>query len=347
MSHERCSLKLTHCHTIGDSDSLSARALGALAFTVVWGLGQFVGPLSIPLLIWSAYNLPWAITLCAAAIMAYPFCVPDESLYSPLFCRFVLGMSGWLKGGSSLWAADDVLHLRDRVNEGIMVCYHPHGLIPCGFTLNGAVRARAQDNAQYLPSWLPLRASVSGVQAPILFRIPLLRHILLAFGCCVPATKSGVRKLLNARTTFGIIPGGSEEVALHEPGKENLYLKGRAGFLKYALQHGYTLVIAFTFGESDLYSSVSALRPVNLWLVRRFGFVLPIFWGTWFFPLLPSRRVNGIHTVLGKALELPRVDEPTAEQVAEWHATYMRELEALFERHKAQFGYADRKLRFY
>eukprot|EP00964_Phaeocystis_antarctica_P100375 scaffold66031_cov35-Phaeocystis_antarctica.AAC.1 len=90
---------------------------------------------------------------------------------------------------------------------------------------------------------------------------------------------------MRQRTTFGIIPGGSEEVtharlllptayyplttccllpthhlllatssycvALHASGRENLYLRHRAGFIKYALRHGYTLVIAFSFGESD------------------------------------------------------------------------------------------------
>jgi hypothetical protein len=331
---------------IGQSDSLSSRLHGAAAFTVVWGLGQFVGPLSVFILLWCACTQPWLLTVVMAAVMVYPFCVRAEALYSPLFCRFVLSMAGWLKGGASLWVSDDVLHLGPRVNEGIMVCYHPHGLIPCGFTLNGAVRARAQDNAAYLPEWLPLNATVSGVQAPVLFKIPILRHILLAFGCCVPATKQGVRRLLSDRTTFGIIPGGSEEVAIHQPGRENIYLKHRAGFLKYALQHGYTIVIAFTFGESDLYSSVSLVRPLNLWLVKNFGFVLPIFWGSWFYPLLPNRHVP-LHTVMGKAMELPRIDDPTPEQVNEWHAKYMAELEALFERHKAQFGYEKRKLEFY
>ena len=370
-SHEHRALPitpmaLTHCHTIGASDTFLSRLQGALAFTVVWGLGQFVGPLSPLLLGVAAFYLPSWLVLILISSVAYPFLVPNESLYSPRFCRFVLSKAGWLKGGSTLWASEDVLKLKDRVNESIMVCYHPHGLIPCGFSLNGAVRARAQDNATYLPPWLPLNASVSGVQAPVLFKIPVrlhaeclphcmlsacliwqvLRHILLAFGCCVPATKEGVHHLLSTRTTFGIIPGGSEEVALHQNGRENLYLKKRAGFLKYALQHGYTLVIAFTFGESDLYKSVSALRPLNLWLVKTFGFVLPIFWGTWFFPLLPRRDVP-LHTVFGKALHLPKIENPTAAQVAEWHATYMRELEDLFDRHKGQFGYGDRMLKFF
>lgn len=105
-------------------------------------------------------------------------------------------------------------------------------------------------------------------------------------------------------------------------------------------------MIAFTFGESDLYRSLSLLRPLNLWLVKKFGFVLPVFAGCWWCPLLPRRNVP-LNTVMGRALHLPRIADPTPEQVAEWHATYMRELEALFEEHKMQFGYGDRKLHFY
>lgn len=337
--------KLTHCHTIGQGDDLATQLIAALSFIVMWGLGEVVGPLSPLLLALSARYLPLYAVLPAAAIMAYPFVVPPESLYSPRFCRFVLAQAGWLKGGASLWASDDVVGL-ERLDEGVMVAYHPHGLIPCGFCLNGAIRGRARDSATYLPSWLPMSANVSGVQAPVLFRIPLLRHILLACGCCVPATKAGMRRLFAERVTFGIVPGGSEEVAIHEPGRENLYLRKRAGFLKYALQHGYTVVIAFSFGESDLYSSVKALRPLNLWLVKKLGFVLPIFCGSWFCPLLPRRDVP-LHTVFGKALVLPKIEDPTPEQVETWHATYMRELEAVFERHKAQFGYEDRKITFF
>ena len=63
-----------------------------------------------------------------------------------------------------------------------------------------------------------------------------------------------------------------------------------------ALQYGYTVVIAFTFGESDLYRSLSLMRPVNLFLVKRFGFVLPVFAGWPFLPLLPRTDVE-LHTV--------------------------------------------------
>ena len=79
-----------------------------------------------------------------------------------------------------------------------------------------------------------------------------------------------MKKLLAAKTAFGIIPGGSEDVAIHEHGKENVFINSRYGFIKYALQHGYSLILAYTFGENDQFYSLSCLRPLNLWLVKRF-----------------------------------------------------------------------------
>ncbi|KAL1523791.1 hypothetical protein AB1Y20_018714 [Prymnesium parvum] len=333
---------LTHCHTIGAADDVFTRARGAVAFLCVWGLGEIVGPLSPLLLLCSIIALPWYITAALLVAMGYAFVVPEKSLYSPMWCRFVLYKAGWIKGGATLWLSDEVLSILDRVNDSVMVCYHPHGLIPCGFALNGALRGRAK-LSDALPKWLPLDARCSGVQAPILFKIPILRHILLAFGCCEPATKEGMHRLMKGKTTFGIIPGGSEECSIHVTGEEHLYLKKRQGFIKYALQYGYMVVIAFNFGESDLYRSLSVMRRINLWLVKRFGFVLPVFAGCWFCPLLPRTDVE-LHTVLGKAIQFPRIDQPTSADIETWHAKYIQELRALYEAHKAQFGYAGREL---
>ena len=51
--------------------------------------------------------------------------------------------------------------------------------------------------------------------------------------------------------------------------------------------------------------------------------------------------------VLGEPLQLPRITEPTDEEVAHWHAQYIERLTALFDRHKARFGYADRELEIF
>merc|ERR1719350_1766258 len=113
-----------------------------------------------------------------------------------------------------------------------MVCYHPHGVIPMGFSLNGATRFKTRDPSHYHQG-SNLDHHVSGVQAPVLFKIPLVRQELNLFGCTMPATKRGLFKIFSWNMTFGIVGGGSEEVAIHIRGRERLFLKKRAGFLKY------------------------------------------------------------------------------------------------------------------
>mmetsp|Transcript_6384 Transcript_6384/g.21229 ORF Transcript_6384/g.21229 Transcript_6384/m.21229 type:complete len:173 (+) Transcript_6384:572-1090(+) len=95
---------------------------------------------------------------------------------------------------------------------------HPHGTsVGFGFTLNGAVRFKAKRPDLYLPAEVTSLLSderlarISGVQAPLLFRLPLVRPMMLLFGCCTPATKEGMFGLFRQRSDFGILPGGMEE----------------------------------------------------------------------------------------------------------------------------------------
>ena len=148
------------------------------------------------------------------------------------------------------------------------------------------------------------RATCDGVMAPVLFRIPLLRQILLGFGCATPATKRRMCDLMNRGIDFGILPGGMHEVALYTRGRDRIY--SRPGFIKYALQHGVCLLPAFTFGESDLYTNLRAplYRRVCEFTLMRFGFIIPVFWGPrWWCPLLPRDDVA--------LLSLIHISEPT------------------------------------
>ena len=47
---------------------------------------------------------------------------------------------------------------------------------------------------------------------PIFFKVPLMRHLLFLCGAGTPATKKGMMALFERRSDFGILPGGSEEV---------------------------------------------------------------------------------------------------------------------------------------
>ena len=154
-----------------------------------------------------------------------------------------------------------------------------------------------------------------------------------------------MKALLARGVDFGILPGGMEEVALYSHGQDRVYLSRRAGFIKYALQYGYLVQPAYTFGESDLYQSMTMGTKLRLWVQKHFGFIIPIFWGPYgmVMPWLPRSDV-ALHTVLGAPLQLPHIAEPTTEQVSKYHQLYIDALTQLFDTHKTRFGYENRKL---
>lgn len=284
--------------------------------------------------------------LATVIALSYPI-----AFQSPKWCRFYLESAGWFRKGV-------FLHFEPRAVEAVkenasLWCMHPHGTaMGFGFSLNGAIRLRADDDARYMPAGFAdalaedRKRSCDGVMAPVLFRIPFLRNALFGFGCCTHATKAGMFSLFKKGRDFGILPGGMEEVALYREGTDRVFLRTRAGFVKYALQHGYLLQPAYTFGESDLYSSLQhpLYRAFCLFTLRRFGFVVPCFWGPRMWcPLLPRDDIP-LNTVVGRPVLLPKTPNPTNEDVAKWHAAYIAAIQGLFDTYKARFGYADRVL---
>jgi hypothetical protein len=170
---------------------------------------------------------------------------------------------------------------------------------------------------------------------------------------------------------FGILPGGSEEIVLSEAGKENVFVKNReaclpwmpaltlpmqplspdtphtgAGFIKYALEYGYTIAIGYTFGESDNYTTFPYFKATRLRILKMTKFIPFLAWGKWYCPVLP-RNDHPLNTVIGNPIHLPKISKPTTEDVEKYHAIYIEKLVDLFERNKARFGYGDRTLNLY
>ena len=269
--------------------------------------------------------------------------------HSPKLCAAYLKAAGWFP---EVWlhvTRDALAAMRGPAST--LWCMHPHGTsIGFGFSLNGAVRFKTGDDMRYAPRELvdsvPVnrRATCDGVMAPVLFRIPLLRQILLGFGCATPATKKRMCDLMKRGVDFGILPGGMNEVALYTQGRDRIYT--RPGFVKYALQHGVCLLPAFTFGESDLYTNlqVGLYRKICEFTLSRFGFIIPVFWGPrWWCPLLPRDDV-ALHTVVAEPVKLPKIANPSRSDVKKYHGAYVAALTRLYDTHKAQFGYHDREL---
>ena len=110
----------------------------------------------------------------------------------------------------------------------------------------------------------------------------------------------------------------------------------RKGFVKYCLQFGYRLHPVYSFGEEKSFSTFTWFLNLRLKL-NQFGIPGVLFWGDKWIPFFPRRDAR-IVTVIGDAIELPHIEEPSKEDVDKWHAIYVEELKKLFEKHKETLG---------
>ncbi|EWM29372.1 diacylglycerol acyltransferase family protein [Nannochloropsis gaditana] len=326
-----------------DADDLWTRTQGAIALLmlwVVWLAGSFCA-FWWPYLVFKGYH---KAAIATALIMAYPYVVKVKQ--SPAFIRFILSGAGWFKGGTCLYLEESMKNV--ETSQSILLCQHPHGLFTYGFIQNGsAARIDARRPEIYVPTaFRHMKPNAVALVEPLLFKIPLIRHFITAFGCARPATKHEMLYLMSKKKPLGLLPGGSEEIILSHHGHERVYIKHRKGFIKYALQHGYTICIGYTFGEADSYRTLDWAVKFRLWYLRRFRVPLFACWGIWWCPLLPRGQV-ALETVVGNPFQLPKLADPSKEDIDKWHGRYVELLVDLFERNKAKFGYGERVLEIY
>lgn len=179
------------------------------------------------------------------------------------------------------------------------------------------------------------------------FKVPLFREYCLSLGGCGSSVKS-IKYLLSTspkspytgRATLLIVGGASESLE-STPGTYRSLIKRRKGFVKLALNYGTTLVPVFSFGETDLYNQIcrpegSTFRRIQNYIRNLIGLAPVIFSGRGFFQysfgLIPKRLP--VTVVVGSPIELPQINEPTTEQVNEYHEKFMKGLVELFETQK-------------
>lgn len=188
-----------------------------------------------------------------------------------------------------------------------------------------------------------LRPSVLTLNGQFFF--PLRRDIGIGLGrssfpCSraaggVESSRESLRWLLRhpgAGRAVAIVVGGSAEVLDAKPGRFDLNLRCRRGFVRFALVHGAALVPLFHFGENDLYeqpenSHGSSLRTVQVCISlpphtqtaikNRFGFCPPLMRGRGVFwrGMFPLRRP--VTSVMGAPILVDAVQgEPSLEQAS-------------------------------
>ncbi|XP_029837364.3 2-acylglycerol O-acyltransferase 2 isoform X1 [Ixodes scapularis] len=224
--------------------------------------------------------------------------------------------------------------------------YHPHGIVCAGAFINFATDSTGFDKLYPGIKTLLLTLNMN-------FYIPLSRELAMFYGL-ISADRDSLRWMLTKQgggNAAIIAVGGAQEALDAHKGMYVLTLRNRKGFVRCALQCGADLVPVFSFGENDIFYQVKNPPGSRLrWFQERMkavtGLSPVIFYGRgimqYNFGYVPFRKK--IVVVMGKPIGVPKIEDPTAEDVSIWHEKYITALTELFEEHKAKCGAEDASL---
>jgi len=277
------------------------------------------------------------------SIAAYPYFIQVKPW--PLASRFWLLAAHWFGGCSMSYEERET----DDNSNPTMNCYFPHGIFTLGIIINSGVRTGAtwpdgKDWNYYVGTTGPVPCM--GLATKSLLFAPFFGHFVAKWtGVIGSADKTSFIARMKRGDSFGLLPGGFHEAARFKYGKDRAVVSNKKGFIKYALQFGYNVVPAYSFGECYTYWNLPdrILLRARMWLCDH---NLPgmLVFGWPFFPLLPLQTPWGIHTIHGKGRQFPKIDEPTPEEVDEYHKLFVQDLSDLFDRHKHRFSLSQSEL---
>lgn len=176
--------------------------------------------------------------------------------------------------------------------------------------------------------------------APAVFSFPLYNVFLQMLGACSVERASFVG-LLRRGHSVGVIPGGIAEMFALRPHEEAMVVASRKGFVKIALETGTQIVPTYCFGNTQTFSSGST--PWLAALSRMCRTSLIAFWGRYGLPI--PHRVP-LLTVLGRPIQVPKVENPSPALINEYHELYLRETRRLYDTYKNTYNWQDRRLVF-
>lgn len=173
--------------------------------------------------------------------------------------------------------------------------------------------------------------------SPVLFMTPFFRLFSRAAGNPGSASKDSMIGCMKKGESLALLPGGFEEATLTSRKHDRVFIKKRTGFVRLCLRHGIAIRPVYVFGEKSCYSNIQGGFKSRLAL-NRYGIPAILVWGNPLIPCLPKLQ-SEIHIVIGNPIKLPKIEQPTKEEVTIWHDKYVAALTKLFEDHKeAAYG---------
>ena len=202
--------------------------------------------------------------------------------------------------------------------SGALFPFHPHGVLVYGMNL-------AAQNVEFFNT-----AEVVGSRMS--FEIPWGGLVMKFYGV-EGANPENFNKLMDEKKNIMFVPGGFEEATLTTYGKDRIFIKHRKGFIKLALEYGYTVYPCYVFGENKLYYTY-ANETLGLFLNK---FKMPGVIPYTAKGVIPHDDVRLI-TVIGKGIKMPIIPNPTQEYVDKYHKIYMDALIEMYHKYKREFG---------
>jgi len=317
-----------------------------LSLLLTWWIGGCISPLILVILVFLGYYKTVCVALMIAAI---PYVVKLESwtflrwffgrgishfaYYAPygVACYYMTGA----REAIMTQTEEDYKRRRDARRKGLqepdnadslpdhkpfVLTINPHGIFPMTFW----------QAALCNPDVFRINPNITYLVSSVLTKAPFWTYFHGWIAQMSSASKENMTRLMKERKDIGLIPGGFEEASLYEWGKHKLYLKNRAGFIKYCLQYGYDIVPIYSFGEELSYVNLPGGERIRLWL-NRFQIPGVIPFGKCLLLPFNDHRLN---VFFGSPVRLPHIPSPTAADVAQWHAVYVDRIKELFEASK-------------
>lgn len=201
-----------------------------------------------------------------------------------------------------------------------LLVWHPHGALTFAALFLGS--SIALDPAGPV-SWFT-------AVAPILFKMPLLREVLLLLNAREVAG-STMERLMRAGRTVGVQPGGIPEQLRTDHRREVAYFPPNLSFCRLALVHGTPLLPVYIFGENQCYETNSSAQRLARAVHAACGLPAVVPFGRFGLPSLLPRSTD-VHVRFGRPVPVgPPTAEPTAAQVRELFGRYVHELRRVFD----------------
>lgn len=290
-------------------------------------------PLALPPAIWAVLGWKGAMKFVAGLCSLHLLFIVWNPLRNARKGQYIYTERNIQKYNSIKWVWPKSLQPPNLDCAKIFCCV-PHGLAPIGITA--------------YPGWSKVFGERMNrpTAAAVVLKLPIISYVLRGVGY-IPAASAAIKKALQKEESVSLVLDGIAGMFQKDPSAELCWIKQRKGIVKIALTTGTPLVPCFGFGHSKAWRILTDPWGILEKLSVKFDIALTPFCGRPFglLPFGPPFRTP-VLVAFGEPVVVPKVAEPSQEQIDEYHAKLMASMMEAFEAHKAAYGWPTKTLKF-